>query len=118
MGTHRDPQPIGLASSSAERPGCRSWPMRLRKVVDTSALDDSAGRQVEGAEGVHDLLAGIFAPFPDWHAEPELLHRPTMLSSWKSGWPAPEQGEFAGIPPSGRRMDVRLACLFEFEGVG
>ena len=25
------------------------------------------------------------------------------------------QGEFAGIPPTGRPIDVRLACIFEFE---
>jgi steroid delta-isomerase-like uncharacterized protein len=26
------------------------------------------------------------------------------------------QAEWAGIPASGRRMDLRAGCLFEFEG--
>ena len=72
--------------------------------------------QVDGAEAVHDLLAGLFAPFPDWHAEPGSLHHAEDAVFMEVRMTGTQQGEFAGIPPSGRRMDVRLACLFEFEG--
>jgi steroid delta-isomerase-like uncharacterized protein len=72
--------------------------------------------QLDGAEAVHAFLSGMFASFPDFHAEPEQLHHADGVVFVEARITGTQQGEWAGIPPTGRRMDVRIACLFEFEG--
>jgi steroid delta-isomerase-like uncharacterized protein len=71
--------------------------------------------QADGAEAVHDLLAGLFAAFPDWDAEVGSAHHADAAVFMEVRMTGTQQGEFAGIPPTGRRMDVRVAAIFEFE---
>src|SRR5579885_3595011 len=72
--------------------------------------------QATGATAVHDLIASLFAGFPDWHAEltTPLLHADDAVFA-EVRMTGTHRGEFAGIPPTGKRMDVRVATLFEFD---
>jgi steroid delta-isomerase-like uncharacterized protein len=72
--------------------------------------------QLDGAEAVHGMLAGLFAAFPDFHGEPGPLHHADDAVFTEVRITGTQRDEWAGIPPSGRRIDVRIACLFEFEG--
>ena len=71
--------------------------------------------QANGADAVRDLFSGMWRGFPDWHVElGPLLHADNAVFV-EVQMTGTHQGDFAGIPPTGRRMDVRVACLFEFE---
>ncbi len=72
--------------------------------------------QARGGEAVEELLSGMFAAFPDWHAEPgPLLHADEAVFV-EVRMTGTQRGEWAGIPATGRPIDVRVACLLEFEG--
>ncbi len=71
--------------------------------------------QADGAQAVHDLMAGLFVAFPDWDAELGPLRHADDAVFLEVRTTGTQQGEFAGIPPTGRRMDVRVAAIFEFE---
>src|SRR5581483_1680989 len=72
--------------------------------------------QARGGQAVHDLIASLFAGFPDWHAElnTPLMHTDSGIFA-EVRMTGTHQGDFAGIPPTGKSMDVRVATLFEFE---
>ena len=71
--------------------------------------------QAQGADAVAALIGSLFAGFPDWHATPGPLHHADAAVFVEVQMTGTQQGEFAGIPPTGRKMDVRVGCLFEFE---
>ncbi|HWD45023.1 MAG TPA: ester cyclase [Actinomycetota bacterium] len=71
--------------------------------------------QVNGAEAVRELWQGLIAGFPDLRIEPgRHLHTDdaVFVEVTLSGT---HQGEWIGIPATGRRGSVRIACLYEFE---
>jgi steroid delta-isomerase-like uncharacterized protein len=70
---------------------------------------------VDGNEAVHALLAGMFAAFPDFHAEPGPLRHADDAVFLEAQLTGTQHGEWSGIPASGRRMDLRIACIFEFQ---
>jgi steroid delta-isomerase-like uncharacterized protein len=71
--------------------------------------------QADGAQAVHDLLTGLFTAFPDWDAEVGPLQHADDAVFVEVPMTGTQQGELAGIPPTGRRMDVRVAAIFELE---
>jgi len=81
---------------------------------DVPALGEPG--QAQGGQAVHDLIAGLFTGFPDWHAEPATpaMHcdNAVFMEVRMTGT---HRGQFAGIPPTGRAIDVRVATLFEFD---
>lgn len=70
--------------------------------------------QAHGAQAVQDLIGSLFVGFPDWHAEPGPLRHVEDAVFVEVRMTGTHQGEFAGIPPTGRPIDVRVGCLFEF----
>ncbi len=72
--------------------------------------------QAKGGQAVHDLIGSLFAGFPDWHAEltTPLLHAESAIFA-EVRMTGTQRGEFAGIPPTGKPIDVRVATLFEFD---
>lgn len=71
--------------------------------------------QVNGAEAVRELWAGLIAGFPDVRIEagPHLhTDEAAFVEVTLSGT---HQGEWAGIPATGRPASVRIACLYEFD---
>jgi steroid delta-isomerase-like uncharacterized protein len=70
----------------------------------------------EGNQAVHDLLAGLFANFPDFDIEhPRLQHadEAVVVECVVTGT---RRGPFAGVPPTGRRIAVPLVGIFDFDG--
>jgi steroid delta-isomerase-like uncharacterized protein len=64
---------------------------------------------------VHELWAGLIAGFPDVHIEPgEYLHTDDAVFV-EVTLGGTHQGEWAGIPATGKSASVRIACLYEFE---
>ena len=69
------------------------------------------------AEAVRTLWREMLAAFPDFHVEPgPMLHGDDHIFV-EVRCTGTQQGEFGGIPSTGRRFDLpRVANLFEFEG--
>jgi predicted ester cyclase len=69
------------------------------------------------AASVRDLWQGMLASFPDFGIEPgPMLHGDDHIFV-EVRVTGTQMGEFAGIPPTGRSIDLpRVANLFEFEG--
>jgi len=74
------------------------------------------GEPVDGAKNVHDLLSGLFEGFPDFHAEIERLHHSDSVVAAEVRMRGTHRGPWAGVPPTGRRIDVPTLCLFKFDG--
>jgi steroid delta-isomerase-like uncharacterized protein len=73
--------------------------------------------QASGPQAVRDLLGGLWTGFPDWHAEPTTpFHHSERSVFVEVRMTGTHQAEFAAIPATGRRIDVRVGCLFEFDG--
>jgi predicted ester cyclase len=60
------------------------------------------------------LLAG----FPDFHFEPQVIHHGDNAVVVEARMTGTHRGEWAGLKPLGHRMDIRAACVFDFEGAG
>jgi steroid delta-isomerase-like uncharacterized protein len=70
---------------------------------------------VNGAEAVRELWQGLIAGFPDLRIEPgRHLHTDDAVFV-EVTLRGTHQGEWIGIPATGRRGSVRIACLYEFE---
>jgi steroid delta-isomerase-like uncharacterized protein len=70
----------------------------------------------DGGQAVHDLLAGLFAAFPDFDIEhPRLQHadNAVVVECVVTGT---RHRRFAGVRPTGRRIEVPLVANFDFDG--
>jgi steroid delta-isomerase-like uncharacterized protein len=73
------------------------------------------GEPHDGADAVRDLLQGLMDGFPDFHAETGKLHHADDALFGEARITGTHDGEFAGIPPTGKPIDVRMAAIFEFD---
>src|SRR5437879_5201949 len=69
----------------------------------------------DGAPAVEELLKGLLAGFPDFKAEILTLHHSDTAVILEVRMTGTQRGPWAGIPPTGKPMDVRVACIFEFD---
>jgi steroid delta-isomerase-like uncharacterized protein len=76
------------------------------------------GQPHDGPDAVRELLAGLFQAFPDFHVEAGPMFHADDAVFTEALMTGTHQAEWAGIPATGRRMDVRVGCLFEFEADG
>ncbi|MBL8661622.1 MAG: ester cyclase [Candidatus Odyssella sp.] len=74
------------------------------------------GDPIDGADNVRDLLAGLFAGFPDFCVEIERLHHGDGAVTVEARIRGTHRGPWAGIPATGRRIDVPALSLFLFDG--
>jgi steroid delta-isomerase-like uncharacterized protein len=70
----------------------------------------------DGAQAVHELLAGMFAGFPDFHVDVPRLHHADEAVVVEFVMTGTHEGTFAGLPSTGRRIEVPLVGIFDFEG--
>jgi steroid delta-isomerase-like uncharacterized protein len=70
----------------------------------------------DGAQAVHDLLAGMFAAFPDFHVDVPRLHHADEAVVVEFVMTGSHQGPFAGLSPTGRQIEVPLVGIFDFDG--
>jgi steroid delta-isomerase-like uncharacterized protein len=75
-----------------------------------------AGQVTEGAQGVRELWASFLRSFPDFHCDLHVLHHADHAVILEGRITGTHRAEWAGLPPAGQRMDVPVACVFEFDG--
>jgi steroid delta-isomerase-like uncharacterized protein len=74
------------------------------------------GEPSDGEEAVRELLQGMMHGLPDLHVETVRLRHMddgVLLEGIITGT---HDGEWAGIPPSGNRVNVPVVGIFEFDG--
>lgn len=69
----------------------------------------------EGEAAVRDLIGGIVQSFPDFHFEPLVTHHADNAVIVEARMTGTHQKEWAGISPQGKKMDILLACVFDFD---
>jgi steroid delta-isomerase-like uncharacterized protein len=73
------------------------------------------GSPNDGAESVHQLLSGMFAAFPDFHVAVPRVHHADEAVVVEFVMSGTHRGPFAGLAASGRRIEVPLVGIFEFD---
>jgi hypothetical protein len=71
---------------------------------------------VDGAEGVTGLVGGLLAAFPDFHLTEKRHYHAEDAVIVECTFGGTQQGVWAGLEPTGRRMEVDSALIFVFEG--
>lgn len=84
-----------------------------RPAYDVPALGPDG--QANGEQAVRAFLGQMFQGFPDFHLELGKLHHADEAVFVEVTLSGTHQGEWAGLPPTGRSIAVRVGCLFEFE---
>jgi steroid delta-isomerase-like uncharacterized protein len=74
------------------------------------------GQVVDGEEPVRELLQGLMDGFPDFNAEIEKLHHADEAVFGEARITGTHNGEWNGIPPTGKPVDARIGTVFEFDG--
>lgn len=75
----------------------------------------ATGEVFDGHDGVHELLLQNRAAFPDFHFHPELMHHADQAVIVEGRFTGTHQGNWRGLPPSGRTLDFALIIVFGFE---
>ena len=69
----------------------------------------------DGEQAVRELLHGLMSGFPDLHVEiGEMRHADDAVFG-ETLITGTHDGEWAGLPPTGRRIEVRVVGIFEFD---
>lgn len=72
------------------------------------------GAIAEGAEPVEGLLAQLLGAFPDFWLQTIATHHADDAVIVECKFGGTHRGEWAGVAPTGKRMDVHAACIFVF----
>lgn len=67
-------------------------------------------------EAVHEHLLYLTSAFPDLELVVERVHHSDDAVIVEGRSVGTHRGEFLGIPPTGRRMDVRACVVYRFDG--
>jgi len=73
------------------------------------------GAPNDGAESVHQLLSGMFVAFPDFHVVAPRVHHADQAVVVEFVMTGTHHGPFAGVEATGRRVELPLVGIFEFE---
>ena len=88
-------------------------------VLDTFAAPKydvkALGAVSDGADAVHELMTGLFTGFPDFHVNVLNMHHSENVVVVEEIMGGTHEGPWAGVPPTGRKMQVPCACIFEFD---
>jgi len=74
------------------------------------------GQLSDGESAVRELLLGLMRGFPDIHVEIGKLRHADDAVVVEALMTGTHDGEWAGVPPTGRRVEVPIAAIFEFDG--
>jgi steroid delta-isomerase-like uncharacterized protein len=74
------------------------------------------GAPTNGGPAVEELLGQLFSAFPDFEARVLSLHHGEDIVFVDTLMSGTHRGTWAGIPASGRPMEVRCGCVFHFDG--
>lgn len=73
------------------------------------------GAVSDGADAVHNFLTGVMTGFPDFGAHVAALHHADDAVIVEGSFSGTQTGPWAGLPPSGRSVDVRFCAVFDFD---
>jgi steroid delta-isomerase-like uncharacterized protein len=73
------------------------------------------GAMSDGAAAVHEFLSGVMSGFPDFAAHISAKHHSENAVIVEGRFTGTQNGPWAGLPPSGRSVDVRFCAVFDFE---
>ena len=69
----------------------------------------------DGAPAVHELLSGLMAGFPDFAAHIETYHHADNAVIVEGHFTGTHDGPWAGLEATGRKVDLRLCAVFDFD---
>jgi steroid delta-isomerase-like uncharacterized protein len=69
----------------------------------------------DGEQAVRELLQGLMTGFPDLHVEIGNMRHADDAVFGETLITGTHDGEWAGIAPTGRRVEVPVAAIFEFD---
>jgi len=72
------------------------------------------GTPSDGEQAVRELLQGLMTGFPDFHGDITTLRHADDAVVMEVTITGTHDGEWGGIPPTGRRIEVPVAAIFEF----
>jgi steroid delta-isomerase-like uncharacterized protein len=73
------------------------------------------GEPSDGAAAVRELLQGLIDGFPDFNADVQRMHHADDAVICEVRMSGTHRGPWAGVAATGRRIDLPLACIFDFE---
>jgi len=73
------------------------------------------GHPSDGENAVRNLLQGFMHGFPDFHIEPRRLRDMDDGVLVEGVITGTHHGEWAGLPPTGRPVEVAVVGIFEFD---
>lgn len=73
------------------------------------------GAPSNGAIAVDELLHGLFEAFPDFTREELSLHHGDDIIFVDTMIRGTHRGNWAGVPATGRPIEVRCGCIFHFQ---
>jgi steroid delta-isomerase-like uncharacterized protein len=76
----------------------------------------ASGEVWDGHDGVKTLLMQNVTGFPDFKGEPQSLQHGEHAVFVEARFRGTHNGEWRGIPPTGRKVDFPLMIIFVFEG--
>ena len=74
------------------------------------------GAIADGPDAVEGLLGQLLGAFPDFWLQRVATHHADDAVIVECKFGGTHCGEWAGVPPGGKRMEVQAACVFVFEG--
>jgi len=74
------------------------------------------GAPTDGADAVRGLLGALMIAFPDFHVEETAMYHADTAVIVETRMTGTQQGEWLGLPATGKKIDVPAACFFLFEG--
>jgi steroid delta-isomerase-like uncharacterized protein len=74
------------------------------------------GQPSDGTEAVRELLQGLMDGFPDFHIDMGKMRHADDAVIGEGLITGTHDGEWAGIPPTGRRVEFPVVTIFEFDG--
>jgi steroid delta-isomerase-like uncharacterized protein len=73
------------------------------------------GQPSDGEGAVRDLLQELMTGLPDFHVETRKMHHADDAVIGEALITGTHNGTFAGIPATGRPVEVPMAAIFDFE---
>jgi predicted ester cyclase len=74
------------------------------------------GAIAEGSEAVNGLVSSLISAFPDFYLNQIALHHADDAVIVEARFGGTHRGIWAGVEPTGRRMEVQAVLIFVFEG--
>lgn len=73
------------------------------------------GAIVDGGEAVSGLVRGLVSAFPDFYLHQDAIHHADDAVILEVRFGGAQRGIWAGIEPTGKRMEVQAVLIFVFE---